>query len=98
MTTLTSLVDNHWPTAGLQVNPSFLKAGNGSNPLFLLKEIQYCQAHLLLAVVVAFTNIADQIITTETHIAIHSNLIGRAVPHLNLGPKISNGSATNNMQ
>ena len=38
-TSLTSLVDNHWPTAGLRVNSSFLKAGIRSNPLFLLEGI-----------------------------------------------------------
>ena len=38
-TSLTSLVDNHWLTAGLQMNSSFLKAGMGSKPLFLLKGI-----------------------------------------------------------
>ena len=38
-TSLTSLVDNHWPTAGLRVNLSLLKAGIGSNPLFLLEGI-----------------------------------------------------------
>ena len=38
-TFLTSLVDNHWPTAGLRVNSSFLKAGIGSNPLFLREGI-----------------------------------------------------------
>ena len=39
MTSLTSLVDNQWPTAGLRVNSSLLKAGIGSNPLFLLEGI-----------------------------------------------------------
>ena len=34
-----TLVDNHWPTAGLRVNSSFLKAGIRSNPLFLLEGI-----------------------------------------------------------
>ena len=32
-------VDNHWPTAGLWVNSTFLKAGFGSNLLFLLEGI-----------------------------------------------------------
>ena len=38
-TSLTSLVDNHWPTAGLRVISPFLKAGIGSNPLFLPEGI-----------------------------------------------------------
>ena len=38
-TSLTSLVDNQWSTAGLRVHSSFLKAGIRCNPLFLLKGI-----------------------------------------------------------
>ena len=38
-TSLTSLVDNHWPTAGLRVMSPFLKDGIGSNPLFLPEGI-----------------------------------------------------------
>ena len=38
-TSLTSLVDNQWPTAGVRVNFSFLKAGFRSNQLFLLEGI-----------------------------------------------------------
>ena len=49
-TYLTSLVDNHWSTAGLQVNSSILKAGIRSNPLFLLEGITICQPILPLAV------------------------------------------------
>ena len=36
---LTPLFDNHWPTANLQVNSSFLKPGFRSNPLFPLEGI-----------------------------------------------------------
>ena len=36
-TSLTSLVGNHWATAGLWVNSSSVKGGVRSNPLFLLK-------------------------------------------------------------
>ena len=38
-TPLTSIVDNHWPTAVLHVNLSFLKAGIKSNTLFLIEGI-----------------------------------------------------------
>ena len=39
-TFLTSLVSNHWATAGLWVNSSLVKGGIISNPLFLLKGIK----------------------------------------------------------
>ena len=38
-TSLTSLVDNLWPTARLWVNSSFLKAWIRSKPLFLFEGI-----------------------------------------------------------
>ena len=38
-TSLTSLVNIHWPTAGLWVNSSFLKAGIKSNAFFLVEGI-----------------------------------------------------------
>ena len=38
-TSLTSLVDNHWLTAGLRVNLFFRKEGIRTSPLFLLRGI-----------------------------------------------------------
>ena len=38
-TSMTTRVDDHWPTAGLRVSSTFLKAGLRSNPLFLLEGI-----------------------------------------------------------
>ena len=49
-TCLTALVDNHWPTAELRVNLSFLKAGIEAIHCSCTRGLQYCQAHFPLAV------------------------------------------------
>ena len=69
---LTSLVDNHWHTAGLQENSSFLKAGIRSTPFSCSRGLQHCQAHLPLTVLlVDYCKARSLIINQSSHLGMH---------------------------